>query len=80
MKKPIGLKKYNDFDQNINPHAYSFKPSHAIHSLNTDYSHLNPGDHDETPIVIAGRLMANVGMARLRFATFDQTGRIRIHQ
>ena len=75
------LEKVQRFlDQNINPYAYSFKPSHAIHSLNTDYSHLNPGDHDETPIVIAGRLMAKRGHGKAMFCNLlDQTGRIQAY-
>lgn len=75
------LNKLHDLWQNgVNPYPYTFKQTAHAKALLNKYSYLQPGDHTEDRVMVAGRIMLMRVMGKASFAHIqDQTGKLQLY-
>jgi len=72
------LKELNE--AGINPFPYTYNQSHHAKSINETYSSLQPAEHTDVNVSVAGRVMLKRVMGKASFFHIqDQTGRIQIY-
>ncbi len=75
------VQKLNELQNSgINPYPYTYNQSHHAKEVNETYSSLQKGEHTDTTVSVAGRVMLKRVMGKASFFHLqDQTGRIQVY-
>jgi len=61
-------------DAGIHPHAYRFEPTHALADVVATWAALEPGEETGQVVRVAGRVVADRDIGRLRFVVLREDG------
>lgn len=64
----------------VNPYPYTYAQTHHAKDINEKFSKLNPGDHTQEYVSVAGRVMLQRVMGKASFVHIqDQSGKVQLY-
>lgn len=80
-EEEVRLQKCQDLrNQQIEPYAYNYTPTHRMVDLGPAYEKLETGEHAEETICVAGRIVAKRGHGKATFGNLlDQDGTVQYY-